>query len=330
MKVGVYVHHDGGGHHARARVLRAALEERGAEVTLLGSGPGVDVTLDRDDDGPAADSPVDADGGGRLHWVPLGHDGLRRRAAAVSGWLAQSRPDVVVVDVSVEITALVRLHGVPVVVVAQPGLREDPAHHLAYDLAAAIVAPWPELPLDPAPHLARWPGKVERVGGLSALERHGSSPARTDDGLLLAGREGWAQPDLTRRVVAAVPDRHWELAGGEHWVDDVAGLMAAAGIVVSHAGQGAVADLAATGSAAVVLAQPRPFAEQEHMVAALEALGCCATVGRAAAEQPDTLDWLGLVENALARARRWPSWRTEGAADRAAEVVLAAGEGRHA
>ena len=47
-----------------------------------------------------------------------------------------------VVDVSIEIALLARLHGVPVVLVAQRGIRHDAAHALAYAQASAIAAPW--------------------------------------------------------------------------------------------------------------------------------------------------------------------------------------------
>ena len=41
--------------------------------------------------------------------------------ARLSAWIAESRPRVIVVDVSVEVALLARLFGIPVVSVALPG-----------------------------------------------------------------------------------------------------------------------------------------------------------------------------------------------------------------
>ena len=49
-----------------------------------------------------------------------------------------------VIDVSVEVATLLRLLGVPVVVVAMPGERVDAPHTLVYQLADHILAAWPQ------------------------------------------------------------------------------------------------------------------------------------------------------------------------------------------
>ncbi len=66
-----------------------------------------------------------------------------RAGAAVAARVVAARPSLVVVDVSVEVTLLVRLLGVPVVVVAMQGDRDDRPHVAAYDAATALLAPWP-------------------------------------------------------------------------------------------------------------------------------------------------------------------------------------------
>ena len=93
---------------------------------------------------PAAALLADATAHDVLHWVPRHDPGLADRMAAVAGWIRRARPALVVVDVSVEIAVLGRLCGVPVVVLAMPGVRTDRTHSLAYDLADALLAPWPE------------------------------------------------------------------------------------------------------------------------------------------------------------------------------------------
>lgn len=313
MRVGWYVHHLGSGHRRRAGCVAAVLRQRGAHVTLLGSGGGVDVRLPRDDGEPPHDDPT---AGGRLHWAPLRHAGLRGRMAALAAWVDQERPDVVVVDVSVEVTALVRLLGVPVVVVAQPGRREDAAHELGYDLASAVLAPWPA-EVDPAPSLARWAAKVAHVGGISALAGGPAGTHGDSTGVLLVGGEGWDDPGLPSAVRAAVPGLGWEEVGGGRWVDDVGSLLRGAAVVVSHAGQNAVADLAATLAPAVVVPQERSFEEQVHLARELRRAGLCVTV-----EAAGPVDWARAVDEARAAPTQWERWRTSGAAERAADVVL--------
>ncbi|MGI4896412.1 MAG: hypothetical protein ACRYF3_14995, partial [Janthinobacterium lividum] len=78
--IGYYVHHQGSGHRQRALAISRHLA---TPVTGLSSlpapvgWPGDWVVLDRDDAPPLDE--VSATAGGRLHWVPVGHRGLRSR-----------------------------------------------------------------------------------------------------------------------------------------------------------------------------------------------------------------------------------------------------------
>src|SRR5690606_36519079 len=128
--IGYYVHHQGEGH--RRRALAVARELR-VPVTGLGTGddpegwPGEWVSL-APDDVPEVKDPAFADvtAGDILHWVPRHHPGLLERHRQIVEWIAAERPALVVVDISVEVTLLVRLCGIPVVVGAMPGDRTDP------------------------------------------------------------------------------------------------------------------------------------------------------------------------------------------------------------
>src|SRR5947208_34050 len=90
------------------------------------------------------------------------------RAPPPGRTLLRAAPSVLVVGVSVEVTALARLMGVPVVSVVLPGRRGDPAHRLGHALAEALIAPWPaSLPgvlLDGAGPAA---DKIRHVGAFS-------------------------------------------------------------------------------------------------------------------------------------------------------------------
>ncbi len=330
MRVGYYVHHMGAGHRIRAQVLGGRLRGRGHEVTLLGSGPmppTYAVSL-ADDAAPVGSDPT---AGGALHWAPLAHPGYRERMAQLSEWLREARPDVVIVDVSVEVTALARLHGIPVVVMAQPGDRTDEPHTLAYRCATTILAPWPQV-AQPCPALAAFADKVVHVGGLS---RFAEGPATADRdpsvGLILGGgiAEAGAE-ELLARVRRSDPSREWRAAGGAgEWIDDIETHLRRASVVITHAGQNAIADLAATGTPAVVLPQDRPHDEQTHLADELRRLELVA-VGSTSDAEPGAIPnvnsdkaLIDLIARATVLGNRWASWQTEGAAERATAAIEA-------
>ncbi|WP_300342827.1 hypothetical protein [Nesterenkonia sp.] len=149
MMIGCYIHHQGAGHLNRSLSwAKDWAEQTGEEVTGMSSAPrpaewpGQWVRLEPDWT-PAPETPSAAQQASWLHWAPLHHPGLRTRMRQISGWIAAAAPDLIVVDVSVEVALLARLHGVPAVSVALPGDRGDRAHQLGYSLSSAVVGFWP-------------------------------------------------------------------------------------------------------------------------------------------------------------------------------------------
>lgn len=324
MRVGWYVHHHGSGHLTRARTVGHALVSLGHDVTLLGSRlgsvsapfAGLPLAMDTEGVDPHLDDPS---AGGRLHWAPLRHSGFRDRMVQIAQWVQEWRPDVVVVDVSVEVGLLGRLLGVPVVVVAQPGDRGDEPHRAVYDMATLVLAPWPVgWSSRLAPHLADARSEVVEVGGISRL-----GPGRegaTKGGVVLAGADGFDDPELVHRVTTAAHHLTWTVLDGRVWVDDLATVLAGAEVVVAHAGQNAVADLAAADRPALLLPQRRPFAEQDRLAEALASRGVAPMVSRSAQADPAT-DWGAKIAGAQGAPSRWEQWGTSGAAGRAAALV---------
>ncbi|NKS35329.1 hypothetical protein GS488_06635 [Rhodococcus hoagii] len=142
--IGYYVHHHGRGHLTRARTLAGRLDTPVVALTSLAlehPHPFREVVpLDRDD---ASTAPCNPTAGGALHWAPLQDPGLRSRMATLADWIRTARPRAMIVDVSVEVATFVRLMGVPTVVIAMPGERDDAVHRVAYDVADHIIAAWP-------------------------------------------------------------------------------------------------------------------------------------------------------------------------------------------
>lgn len=319
MRIGYYVHHHGAGHRVRAHGICTALRARGHEVAVFGSD--LDSAADgrplpRDNDG---DFWRDATADGQFHWAPLQHAGFRHRMAIIAEWIATHQPDVFVVDVSVEVTTMVRAMGVPVVVIAQPGDRDDAPHRLGYRLATAILAPWPT-EAEPCVALSRYVSKVVAVGGISRFTDQSQCDG---DHLLLMGRDQPEGLDDLPHTLSIAVEGTWTTLGGDHWRDDVDDLLQHARLLVAHTGQNVVADAAALRVPLVCLPQQRPHDEQVHMARELDRL-------QLAALAPDTNDpaaWRRAVELADQRATGWGQWHTEGAVERAAEVIEDAAHG---
>lgn len=348
MKVGWYVHHHGAGHRTRAMTVGARLAARGQEVTLLGSelehrsviNAGLTpVRLAQDyplDEGHSAGGD-DLTVGGLMHWAPLRHRGFQERMTTIARWVQVHEPDVFVVDVSCEVAMLTRLLGIPVVVVAQPGDRTDAAHTAALTAAAAVLAPWPAWASEALWQTSSDPALVVAVGGIAgdpwspgmATEAVDGSPTgegpRRLRGVVLVGAEGFDSAGLPATVVRSVPWVEWSVVGGSAWVPNVRELLARADVVVTHAGQNAIADVATAAVPAVIVPQQRPFAEQDHMAGALASSGLAAGVERG---DVANLDWSSVVSGVLSRGGQgWTRWGCAGAVGRAASLIEVVGSG---
>lgn len=320
--IGWYAHHQGAGHLTRLRAVAAHLDEPVWGLSSLPEPPGWTgpwTQLARDDD-PAPAPGDDVTAGGVLHWAPPHHRGLADRMSRLASWCATHRPRLLVVDVSVEVALLARLCGVPTVVVALPGARVDPVHRLAYDSASALLAPWPD-----AVHTGGWPeewtAKLWCVGGISRFDGRELPGPREASGrrrvLVLWGSGGRSTGiDAVAAARAATPDWEWverdpvTAPSSDLWAD-----LARADVVVTHAGQNAVAEVAAARRPAVVVAQPRPFGEQEATAAAVDRMGLAVGLTR----WPDTTVWPGLLEQAARLGGSgWSRWSDGEGARRAA------------
>ena len=174
----------------------------GAELRARARWLGVRWTVLARDDGPSSEDPRrdrDPTAHGVLHWAPLHHEGLARRSEQIARWVVDRRPRALVVDVSAEVALLGRLCGVPTVVVAMPGQRDDRTHRMAYDAADALLAPWPR-----GSHGRDWPShwvdKAWFVGGFSRFDS-------------LTPRPSLRRPSARRRPAHRAPPlgRRWPI-----------------------------------------------------------------------------------------------------------------------
>jgi len=318
--IGYYVHHHGRGHLSRATAIAAALDRPVTGLSSLPAPPdwaGDWVQLPADEaHGPV----VDADARGRLHWVPLGHPGLRARMARIARWIDEHRPAAIVVDASVEVALLARLHGVQVVTVAMPGHRTDPAHELGFAIADELIGAWPREaePLGDAALSSR----VHAVGAISRFApTETSAAARERRSVVVLGGAGGDEftADAVARARGETPDWEWtHLGANGSWTDDPWSALLDASVVVTHAGESAIAEVAAARRPAIVIPQPRPHDEQRCTAAVLADERWPALVE---AEWPTT-GWPALLERAASLdAGSWRAWNDGRGAERAAAVI---------
>ncbi len=316
--IGYYVHHVGRGHLHRATALAEHLASTGGpSVTGLSSLPrprewrGDWVELARDDDG----EPTCPTARGRLHWAPLHHDGLRSRSAAVSAWIEQARPRAIVSDVSVEMTLLARLHGVPVVSVVLPGRRDDAPHQLGFEVADALVGFWPASAhdmLQGVPYELK--DRLHCLGALSRFPVGEPRPSRLTErrAVLLLGAGGHAP------VTPPSGDWSWTVLGAEggQWVEDPSSVLREADVVLTHAGQNALAETAAARRPAVVVPQERPHDEQRTTGAELRAGGWPVVVLDSWPTDDEALEKAATLDGGA-----WAGWCDGHAVERYADVV---------
>lgn len=319
--IGIYAHHQGSGHIQRCREISRELKQLGYRAVILSTHPSADVELPDDAPDPGPEQPFRTmTAGGTLHYAPHHNAGARERFAVIARWVAENDPAAFYADVSVELAVFVRLMGVPVVTLAMPGVRDDAAHQLAYSQADAIVAAWPTwvpVPRHLQPHQLR----LRPVGGISRLS---PLPGVTRDPghvVVMAGSGGsaWSVADW-EDVQRACPDHRFTFLTGDNRVEDPTELLSGAGVAVIAGGQNSVADVAATGTPAIVLPQSRPFAEQAATAQVLAEAGLAVI----AESFPAAHEWPGLLLRARGLGADWSRWQTAGAARRAAEVIAGA------
>lgn len=341
--IGFYAHHQGSGHLTRCRAIARAMGPS-VDTAILSSNPQADLLLPLDAPAEPGCDPDQLTAHGAFHWAPPHHVGLADRMALVAAWIRDTRPSVVHVDVSVEMAVFIRAMGVPVTVQAMPGVRPDDPHALGYRVADAIIAAWPDWVEIPR-HLRPVADRVHAVGGITRWDRDPSAPARsstpsTDDGergpshaagrsvVILLGAGGTDAPESYWQEVAATLEgsgASCTLIGAGRWMADPYPVLRAADVVVTAAGQNSIADLAALGTSIVVVPQDRPFDEQLATATILADAGLAVLPDGVPARMPEPEQWPGIIDHARRQNPRWSSWQTQGAARRAADVILGVG-----
>ena len=350
LRIGFYVHYHGMGHKNRTEaIMRSmalavspspityAVTSRAESMRWRLDPPPTIIDLPCDDDqvpdaGMQRRDDVDA-----LHYAPLWTDTITRRVANYTAWLNQTRPDVMVVDVSSEISMLTRLASVPQIVMRQHGHRDDPGHRSAYQAAECLLAPFPECMEDDV--TPEWVKNKTRY--LHGFNRLPIEPTSTDDRrrrvvCVMVGRGGNALGNEALEQLAHAAE-HYDVrvlgrSGDSQatnltyrgWVDDVQSELANADVVLSSAGHNSVMELGGMRKRFVAVAEDRPFDEQQRKCEVLNREGLAVGLTK----WPQTIDqWRDVIRRAeRIDVSKWDAIYDGHGADEAAQIIVAFAE----
>lgn len=284
--IGFYVHHQGAGHIMRAITLANALP--GLSCFFMGSNlkPYLDIIpreincIHLPADVPAENEfPLqEANELAYLHYAPLGLRGQRERTALITQAFTRHYPLLLLVDVSVEITLLARLCGIPTLVMRQHGLRDDPAHLLAYESATLLIAPYAK-EMAVASSMDWVEQKTLYAGGFSKYSNRPKGAEEEDHRqvAILLGKGGTSLDHhfithlakvcglYTFHVIGEMEDKGFPLQPNIVWhgklAEPVAVLMNSA-LVIGNAGHNTVMEMADLNKRFICIPEERTFAEQ--------------------------------------------------------------------
>lgn len=351
--VGFYVHYHGRGHKHRTEAILKHLTMPATVITsrldsLDWSGPTLAavVGLPCDNDGldeaglrVASDVPA-------LHFAPLWSDNITSRVAKYTAWLTDAKPDVMVVDVSAEISMLTRLASVSQIVMRQHGDRSDPAHLSAYAAAHSLLAPFPKTMEDDITPgwvqdktvylngFCRGTQNVADVATHRSTTTESSTKITTPTIAFLFGRGGTedVHPRL-RHAAKMLSDYQLIVLGKESdgnrdedpsnlhylgWVNDVSSYTDRADVVVTAAGHNSVMELGSRRRPFIAIAQPRPFLEQVRKTKVLQREGLAVGLDG----WPNHTAWPSLIAEAKRLDQnRWDEVFASDGAKQAAEHI---------
>ena len=282
--IAFYVHHHGSGHFMRSLAIAKALNHD--KIIFLGSDlnrfknilPDNIQILDLPMDTPlSTDSKFEMGSGvDCFHYAPLQVLGISERTSTITKLFVDSRPLLLIVDVSVEVALLARLCGIPTIIIRQHGKRTDLPHKLAYQSAELLIAPFgKELETSKEFEVLN---KTFYSGGFSRYTgKEVKVNAFKDQVAILIGKGGSSLTlDVIAHIAIQCPDQYFHVLGGfkssgkEHplnitfhgLTDDVQEILTRCALVIGNLGHNTVMEIATVEKSFIGIPENRPFDEQ--------------------------------------------------------------------
>ncbi len=311
--IGFYAHSHGSGHVHRCKAIAAALE---GDYQIFSSGFQDDDLIAHKNLTPLPNENLPDDlkpyhnkinpTPNFLHYAPAGVSSIRERTAILANWFAEKSPDLMFVDVSVEIALLCRVCSVPFVFVRMHGHRTDDAHLAAYESARLLAAPFPEwMEQAETPDWVR--EKTFYAGGLCRFDKDDFAVASPKKGkvVIINGSGGtgfhrelavqWAEDNSQLNFhLLGKQDFEPSLPSNLRQVGQLGNplhFLADAEVVIASCGDNMVAELSLLKKNWICVPEERPFDEQ-HQKAQMIAKANAAVVAESWRELRDLRPFL--------------------------------------
>ena len=289
--LGFYVHHHGSGHLTRTLLMAKYLNvpvkilcSKEKPALLPKNVDYVQLPLDTDEPAMSGTSP------GFLHYAATQSPAINTRMRIIAEACRDIR--LLVVDVSVEVTLLARLLSVPTLVTLMHGDRSDTAHHLAYESAHGLLAPYPLL--IEQPDLPLWiKRKTTYVGCYSkslGRERIRQTEAKREidvrgkTAVVSTSLGGTGVPaESIAKLARKSPEWTWVIVGLMDntdtlpsnvrvvgVVDDIWPYLCAADVVIGSGGYNMITEIGSANKPAILIPEERPYNEQLQNILCLE------------------------------------------------------------
>jgi len=323
-----YIHHHGAGHVMRAINIADGLTD--FKVCFLGSNlkPFLSLISDKIEcihlplDLPVKDDLTFVEKQLTfLHYAPLGLNGQRDRISMLTDIFKYRYPVLLIVDVSVEITLLARLCGIPTIVIRQHGKRDDLPHLLAYESAELLVAPFSETmaSLDEEPWVK---AKTLYAGGFSKYTADTNYiQEQTNCVAILIGQGGTSiDTQFIHLLAHSCKDYIFHVIGQLEGsvlknhpnilyhgrLNDPLDILLSCAVVIGNAGHNTVMEMASLNKRFICIPENRPFDEQLEKARFLKINGNATVINVAdlnLINWPDELNailqkepnWLGVI-----------------------------------
>lgn len=336
--IAFYVHHHGSGHLMRCVQIASAL--KGYRIIFMGTGlqhvdPSIEV-IDLPSDLPEGNEQDDLSSlqPDSFHYAPTGLKGIRERTAIMTSVFQRSYPMLLIVDVSVEVTLLARLCGIPTIVIRQHGIRTDLPHLLAYQSAELLLAPFSESlyrgAKDWAYQKTLFSGGFSRFDGLSGSGKE----HRGHVGVLLGAGGTSIDIQLIEKIAVQAEGYTFHILGAraEHssvaniqWhgkVENPMTILRDCGLLLGNTGHNTVMEVAALNKRFIGIPEERPFAEQEEKAAAIAERSGIRII------QPEDLegqDWKNVFDELSAEQADWNGVIDKDALSNIAQAIIKTG-----
>jgi hypothetical protein len=268
-----------------------------------------------------------------LHYAPLGLEGIRGRTAVMTAYFQRKFPIILIVDVSVEVTMLARLCGIPTIVMLQHGKRDDTPHINAYQSAELLIAPFAESMA--APEISgKFSGKTVYSGGFSRYSKVDKDTVveqQPDHIAVLLGQGGTSiDTEFILFLARQCHHHYFHVIGYEEegaarnniiWhgrQDDPLDLLRTCAVVIGNAGHNTVMEMADLNKHFICIPEERPFEEQLEKAAMLTKNGNALVI---APEDLYVQDWPGILKDIIETEPNWEGVTQNDALGKIAEAI---------